>query len=253
MKPDRRILTLSLALLAAPALAQTTQVAPVDQVQFQQQTISAQMQELQDRMFRLSELTRQLEPDDSAKLVLAVQRAREALIVEQMKDVIDQLGQRDLPKADDNQREVLAKLESLKQLLLSTDLDLQAQLAQLQKIDAALRKIEQITQQQQAHKAAALAQAKQPDAAKLGELKTAQTNTFQATQSVNQTVQTLGANAAKASQSLSSASGNMTNAGSKIGGNKPGDAVPSQDGALKDLAQAKAELEAQNKQLLDAM
>ncbi|MGC4031965.1 MAG: hypothetical protein QM754_09575 [Tepidisphaeraceae bacterium] len=237
-------------LLASPVLAQTTQVAPVDQVQFQQQTISAQMQELQDRMFRLSETVRQMEPDDSAKLVLAVQRAREALIVEQMKEVIEKLGQRDLGKAADDQRQVLAKLEALKQLLLSSDLDLQAQLQQLRTLDAALKKIDEITKQQQAQRTDTAAQAKRPDAGKLPDLKQGQTATQQATQGVTQTVQSLGANAANATKSLGNAAGKMGNAAASLGGNKPGDAMPAQDGALQELADAKKELEAQREKIL---
>ncbi|HEX8325088.1 MAG TPA: hypothetical protein VF595_14380 [Tepidisphaeraceae bacterium] len=241
---------LILGFIATPLFGQTTQIAPIDQVQFLQQTISAQMQELQDRMFRLSELTRQLEPDDSAKLVLAVQRAREALIVEQMKDVIERLGRRDLGRAADDQRQVLAKLETLKQLLLSSDLDLQAQLQQLRKLEAALKQIDAITKQQQSHRADTAAQAKQTDTAKLPALQQDQTATRQATQSVTQTVQTLGADAVNAAQSLGGASAKMGSAAASLGGNKPAEATPSQDGALEDLASARKELEAQRQKIL---
>ena len=241
---------LLIPLLVPQAHAQTTQVAPVDQVQFQQQAVSAQMQELQDRMFRLSELIRQMEPDDSAKLVLAVQRAREALIVEQMKDVIERLGRRDLGHAADDQRQVLDKLQSLKQLLLSSDLDLQAQLQQLRTLDAALKKIEEITRQQQSHRAETTAQSKQPDASKLPALRQGQTNTQQATQGVTQNVQTLGAGAAEASKSLGNAAGKMGAAAASLNASRPGDAAPSQDAALKELADARKALDAQRNKLL---
>jgi len=46
------------------------------------------MQELTERMYRLGELTREAEPDDSARLLLAVRKARESLIIEQMKEIL---------------------------------------------------------------------------------------------------------------------------------------------------------------------
>src|SRR5258707_14699284 len=58
---------------------------PVGQLEFQQKNAQAQMQELQERMFRLAELTGEAEPDDAARLLMAVRKAREQLIVEQMK------------------------------------------------------------------------------------------------------------------------------------------------------------------------
>src|SRR5437667_7632667 len=95
----------ALVLGAAPS-EQTQPKQPVgqgDQLQFQQQNIQAQMRELEERMFHLAELTRQLEPDDSARLLMAVRRAREQLIVEQMKEVLELIGKKDLSKASDGE------------------------------------------------------------------------------------------------------------------------------------------------------
>src|SRR5438045_3340006 len=50
-------------------------VTTIDQIQFQQTNAQAQMEELQNRMFRLAELTREAEPDDAAKLLMAVRSA----------------------------------------------------------------------------------------------------------------------------------------------------------------------------------
>ena len=69
---------LSVLLLALPtfALADVAPaVSPTDQVQFQQKTVEAGMQELQDRMFHLADLTRDTEPDDSSRLLMAVCKA----------------------------------------------------------------------------------------------------------------------------------------------------------------------------------
>src|ERR1041384_7542957 len=118
----------------------TTQISDLDQIDFQKKNPAAQMTELQERMYRLAELTREAEPDDAAKLLMAVRKAREQLIIEQMKEVLDLLGRTDLAKAVDEQKAVLIKLEELKKLLLSTNLDLQMQLERLRKMQAALAK-----------------------------------------------------------------------------------------------------------------
>ncbi len=43
-----------------------TKVSTADQIQFQQKSAQAQMQELEERMYRLAELTREAEPDDAS-------------------------------------------------------------------------------------------------------------------------------------------------------------------------------------------
>ena len=52
----------------------------------------------------------------SARLLMAVRKAREDLILEQMRDAIEQLSQQDLSKAADEQTQILVKLEELKKL-----------------------------------------------------------------------------------------------------------------------------------------
>ena len=119
------------------------QVSPSEQIQFQQKTVEAQMQELQERMFHLADLTRDTEPDDSSRLIMAVRKAREDLIIEQMRDCVEELGRVDLSKAADEQEQVLAKLNELKKLLTTTDLDLQMQLDKLKKLNDAIAKLDQ--------------------------------------------------------------------------------------------------------------
>src|SRR3954470_6897681 len=76
----RALLLLAILTLAgASAFAGESKVSERDQLEFQQKNISAQMQELTERMYRLGELTRDVEPDDSARLILAVRKARESL------------------------------------------------------------------------------------------------------------------------------------------------------------------------------
>ncbi len=56
------LVALLVACYAAPVFAgpvtPTTQVTPIDQIEFQQKNIRAQMKELEDRMFHLSQLIR---------------------------------------------------------------------------------------------------------------------------------------------------------------------------------------------------
>ena len=75
----------------APAKAA---VSETDKLQFTQKDVQAQMQELQDRMFHLARLTKESEPDNSTRLLLAVRKAREQLIIEQMTEVLRELGRR---------------------------------------------------------------------------------------------------------------------------------------------------------------
>src|SRR5437763_14990739 len=78
------VLAVLTCVVLSPALrAVETKVNPEDQLQFQQKTSQAQMQELQERMFHLAELTREMETGDSAKLIMALRKAREALIAVQ--------------------------------------------------------------------------------------------------------------------------------------------------------------------------
>src|SRR4051794_29377260 len=44
-------------------------VSDVERIQFLQKNAAAQLQELQERMYRLAEMTRDAEPDDAAKLL----------------------------------------------------------------------------------------------------------------------------------------------------------------------------------------
>src|SRR5688572_27114958 len=123
-------------------------VSPAEQLQFQQKNAQAQMQELQERMFRLAELTRETEPDDASRLLMAVRKAREQLILEQMAQALELLATKDFTHAADEQAEVIRKLEELKRLLTSTDLDLQLQLEKLRALNQAIAKLDAATKEE---------------------------------------------------------------------------------------------------------
>ncbi len=238
------------ALVASNAArADQTQVKPEDQLQFQQKTIEAQMQELQERMFHLAELTREMEPGDSAKLIMAVRKAREALIVEQMKEVLELLGQRDLGKAGDQEQQVLAKLEELKKLLMSDDMDLQMQMEQLKKLQAAIAKLdtaikeEKHQRDQSGQVADQQKQSKPIDPQKFQPMKAAQQTNHQATDDVAKRVAELGDLTKAAAAPLAGASGSMGKAEGSLGGAKAGDAANQQQDAVKNLEDARAALD----------
>src|SRR5215212_8803114 len=137
-----KIVLLVLTLVTAALAGEAPQPTPVDQLQFQQKNAQAQMQELQERMYRLAELTREAEPDDAARLLMAVRKAREQLIIEQMKQALEMLSTKDFSHAADEQAQVIKKLEELKKLLTSTDLDLQLQLEKLRSLNRAIAKLD---------------------------------------------------------------------------------------------------------------
>lgn len=243
------VLTVLVALVLSPALrAVETKVKPEDQLQFQQKTIQAQMQELQERMFHLAELTREMEPGDSAKLIMAVRKAREALIVEQMKEVLELLAQRDLGKAGEEQQQVLAKLEELKRLLMSEDMDLQMQLEQLKKLQAAMQKLDAAIKEEKRERDASgqfaeMQKKNQPvDARKLEPIKNDQQNNHKSTDDIAKKVAELGEIAKNAGDPLSSASGSMGKAEGHLGNAKAGDAAVQQQDAVKNLEAAREEL-----------
>ena len=232
-------------------------VSDVERIQFLQKNAAAQLQELQERMYRLAEMTRDAEPDDAAKLLMAVRKAREQLIIEQMKEVLDLLGKTDLGKAVTEQKQVLLKLEELKKLLLSTNLDLQMQLERLKKMQEALAKLEGVLKEEQRQhgESGKLAQQEKAgtpvDAKPLEGLKKDQEANRGSTDKVQQITKELGQSGAKASESLGSASKSMSNAEGSLGGKKPGDAEQKQGQAVDALKKAKQQLEEEKQKLLD--
>jgi tetratricopeptide (TPR) repeat protein len=243
---------------ALPALAtDQSKVTPADQIQFNQKNAQAQMQELQERMFRLAELTREMEPDDSAKLLMAVRKAREELIVEQMKDILELIEQQNLSDAAEEQQKVLIKLEELKKLLLATDLDLAMKIEQLKKLNEAIAKLDQAIKEQQRQEAQskemadAQKQNKPVDAAAFNKAQQEQQQNRQLADAVKQTAQELGSMGTAAAGSLGTASSSMSGAEGKLGEQKPGEAQPQQQEATEALKKAREELNEQRKKLLE--
>lgn len=231
-------------------------VSEAERLKFQQNAAAAQMQELEERMWRLAEVTRDAEPDDAAKLLLAVARAREQLIIEQMKEIQDLIATADLTKAAEQQKEIIVKLEELKQLLLSTDLDLQLKLELLRKLQAAMEKLDAAMkeEQRQHDQAGQLAEQQKKETVPndaLNNAKQEQEKNRQATDQVAQMAKQLGAAGLKASASLGGAGQSMSQAEGKLGEGKPGDAQSQQAEALKKMQEARDELDRERKKLLE--
>ena len=248
-------LVLALSAIASPSTtrpAATQKVSEAERIEFLQKNVQAQMQELQERMFRLSELTRQSEPTDSAKLILALRRSREEMILEEMKEVMELLGNKNLSHAVVQEQEVIKKLEKLKELLLSTDLDLQLALERIKKLQGAIAKVDGAIKEEkrQSSKSAELAKAATQPAKTLAQHQQDQQQNRKVTDAVKQTVKELGDPVTAATPALTDATGAMSNAEAKLGSGKPGDAKPKQDEATAALQQARDQMEAQRQEML---
>jgi hypothetical protein len=119
-----------------------------DTIGFSQQNVAAQMNELEERMFRLAEALRGLEPENAARLSLALKFSREEQILEQMRETHKLLKDAQLSKAETEVKELIAKLEHLRNLLLAEDLDFQLKLARLRQMRETLSQLDRIIKEQ---------------------------------------------------------------------------------------------------------
>lgn len=115
---------------------------------FTQQNAAAQMTELEERMFRLAEALRGLEPENASRLSLALRFSREELILEQMRETHKLLNDEQLNRAETESKELIAKLEHLRNLLLAEDLDFQLKLARLRQMRETLGQLDRIVKEQ---------------------------------------------------------------------------------------------------------
>lgn len=240
------ICVLAGCVLLAPlhAVETETKVGANETIKFKQDKAAANMRELEERMFRLAELIRQLQPEDSARLLMSVQRAREQLIAEQMKDASKLLDSLELDQATEEQKEVLKKLEELKNLLLTTDLDLEIKLEQLRKLQEALEKLEGLIgkEVQQFDQAQEMAARKTQDSDQLQNLEAGEKRNQQAGEQIRELTEKIGPQAQPAAQALGQAGQSMSQAASKLGQGKPGSASKNQDQAVKELKEAQQQL-----------
>lgn len=127
---------------AAPTLERGT-------IGFTQENAAAQMSELEERMFRLSEALLRLEPENASRLRLALKFSRDEAILQQMRESTELLEAAQLARAETEVRQLLAKLEHLRSLLLAEDLDFQLKLARLRQMRETLGQLERIIKEEQ--------------------------------------------------------------------------------------------------------
>ncbi len=119
-----------------------------DVIGFTQDNAATQMTELEERMFRLSEALRGLEPENASRLRLALKFSREELILEQMRETHKLLKEAQLTRAETEVRELLAKLEHLRNVLLAENLDFQLKIARLRQIRETLNQLDRIVKEE---------------------------------------------------------------------------------------------------------
>jgi hypothetical protein len=230
-------------------------VTDIDKMEFTQKDVQAQMQELQERMFHLADLTKESEPDNATRLLLAVRKAREQLIIEQMNEVLAKIADKDLATTATETKEVVAKLNDLKALLVATDLELQLALDRLRKLQEAIRQVDeairvekqQQTQSKEFTNLQQLGTAPTPSA--LNKAKNNEDANRKRTDNVHDAVKLLGKLEA-AGTALGAASKSMSNAAGGLGGGKPGDAELSQGDATQKLQEARAQLENERQKVI---
>jgi len=131
-----------------PAAAKATAVSDRDSIGFTQENVAAQMTELEERMFRLSEALRGLEPENASRLRLALKFSREEQILDQMRETHKLMKDAQIGKAETEVRELVAKLEHLRNLLLAEDLDFQLKLARLRQVRETLAQLDRIVKEE---------------------------------------------------------------------------------------------------------
>ena len=131
-----------------PAAAKAATVSDRDTIGFTQENVAAQMTELEERMFRLSEALASLEPENASRLRLALKFSREEQILDQMRETHKFLKDAQLSKAETEVRELIAKLEHLRNLLLAEDLDFQLKLARLRQVRETLGQLDRIIKEE---------------------------------------------------------------------------------------------------------
>lgn len=217
-----------------------------ERVRFDQDKAIAHMKELQERMYRLAELLREEEPEDSARLMMGVRQARQQLIVEQMTEATELLAKLDLTNATAEQLEIIRKLEELRKLLLSADLDLEVKLQELRDLRAAQASLNRLIEKETSQREMTERAKGDADADTEGLAKKEQANRDTA-EGLSKTM----SGTPESASLVSGAAGSMGSASKKLGDAKPGEASKDQDDALEQLEEAESKLAEAEQKLLE--
>lgn len=235
---------------ASYAQEKPEEVKPQEQIKFEQDKAQAHMKELEERMFELAKLIRESQPDDSARLLMGVQRAREHLIAERMGEAATLLTALKLEQAVDEQRDVIDKLEEIKKLLLTADIGLEVKLEQLRKLREAregLSKLAEAEKSQLKSTEAELSSGGDPTNVK--NLEPNERRNQRKADDLEQLIKQFGNMTGRAAASVASASQSMGQAGNSLGQGQGQPATPEQQAAIKKLSEADQELAQAEEQL----
>ena len=225
-------------------------VEPKEQIKFEQDKAQAHMKELEERMYELAKLIRDSQPDDSARLLLGVQKAREHLIAEQMGEAAVLLTSLKLDQATEEQKQVIEKLEELKKLLLSADIGLEVKLEQLRKLIAAREQLAKLTEAEQSQlKSTEEGLKKEAAPGDFKAMEPSEKRNQRQADDLEQLVKEFGGLTKGAAGAVGAASQSMGKAGGSLGKGEGKPASPSQAEAVEKLKEADKDLAAAEEEL----
>jgi hypothetical protein len=230
-----------------PALAEpeTASVTP-ERAMFQQEKALAHMKELEERMFRLAEMIRDEQPEDSARLLLGVRQARDELLTERMRQVAALVGSLELRDATREQQQIIRELEDLRTLLLTADLDLELKLEQLRKMREAIEQLDALIEKEQAQldQTRPLAEMEQPPARPLLDaLQDDEQRNAQAADDLKEQVGKLDGEAGQQAGKVGEAGQAMQGAAGQLGEGEAGAAAGKQGEAIEKLRDARGKIQ----------
>ena len=234
------------------AVSSNEKVTPQKRIQFEQDKAKAHMQELEERMFRLSRLIQEAQPEDAARLLLGLRKAREQLILDRMGEASRMLDDLKLNQASQEQKEILVLLEELKKLLLTADIGLELKLEQLRKlIDSreTLNKLIKKEELQLSHTLEQQQKTQKTDSEKFKALETSERRNQKSAENLQQQLREYGAASKGICNSLSGAGKCMGGACKKLGESKPKPASQEQKKAIEQLSHADQETQKLEEQL----
>ncbi|QDT97585.1 hypothetical protein [Gimesia aquarii] len=225
-------------------------VPPQQRIQFEQEKAKAHMGELEERMFRLSKLIRDSQPEDAARLLMGLRKAREHLILDRMGEASKLLDDLKLDQASKEQKEILVLLEELKKLLLTADIGLELKLEQLRKLIESRETLSKLLKKEELQLSNTLdQQAKKDNKKKLAALKTSEQRNQKSAENLEQLLREYGAASKGICQSLAGAGKCMGGACKKLGESKPKPASKEQKKAIEQLSNAEKETKKLEEQL----
>lgn len=269
----RLCLFVLIALLLLPCVTygqaiQGEEATEADGAKFQNERSRQHMLELEQRMFRLAEMLKESQPEDSQRLIMGVEHSREERLVQRMHSVSDLIGGLELNEASTKIESVIDELLAIKKLLLTADLEAAIKQAQLRKLKQAIKDIEALEAQEADNQGQSdkLAEDSDPSAEAMKGVGDAEKRNQAATDRLSDKVGDIdpaNADLKGAQEALGQASENMGEASDELSQGQPGSpsanqgkagkASKSQGKARQKLNDAKKKLEQARDQLQDEL